>query len=339
MRKFRCVVPTEFEAGGALRPVTHHDLLGRKRLGRRTLLATGGVGVVGAGAMVYQAAPGFWRQYRREWTRPVVPAQLKPKPGDWPDRGLYAAWLGHSTVLLKIDGFTLITDPVFSTRAGIHLGPVTLGVKRLIAPALRPDQLPSIDTVLLSHAHMDHFDLPSLRKMERPYTSVVTASRTSDLLRVGQYKAVHELGWGQQVRIGPATIRAYEVNHWGARLRTDTYRGFNGYLIEAGRYRVFFAGDTADTRLLNGVGGSRGVDLAIMPIGAYDPWIRFHCTPEQAWRISQEMRADRVLPVHHQTFLLSREPLREPIDRLHATAGADSSRIVVNEIGGEFQLS
>ena len=85
--------------------------------------------------------------------------------------------------------------------------------------------------------------------------------------------------------------------------------------------------------------GHKRLDLAIMPIGAYNPWIRFHCTPEQAWRMGQESRAELFLPVHHQTFLLSREPLHEPIERLQEAAGRDANRIVLREIGAEFRLS
>ena len=311
----------------------------KRRWSRRILLSTGGMGVVGAGAMIYQAAPGFWQQYTRELRRPVSPTPKIPNPKEWPDKGLHAAWLGHSTVLMKIDGFTIITDPVFSTRAGLHLGPVTLGVKRLTAPALPLADLPKVDLVLLSHAHMDHFDLPSLRRLEERTTTVVTASRTGDLLRVGQYAGVHEIGWGQEQRVGPATIRGLEVNHWGARLRTDTYRGYNGYLIHIGRYKIVFAGDTADTTKLTKVAGSKHVDMAIMPIGAYNPWVRFHCTPEQAWRISQEARAELFFPVHHSTFQLSREPVTEPLERLHAAAGPQEKRIIIHEIGQEFKLS
>jgi L-ascorbate metabolism protein UlaG (beta-lactamase superfamily) len=315
-----------------------HEISGRRRLGRRTLLSTGGVGLVGAGALLYQAAPGFWQQYTREFKRPVTPAPRVPNPLNWPDRGIYGAWLGHSTVLLKIDGTTILTDPVFSTRAGLHLGIVTLGVKRMVAPALDRGHLPPIDLILLSHAHMDHFDIPSLRRLEDRGTSVITAAKTSDLLRVGHYGSVQEVGWGEQRRAGSVTVRGVEVNHWGARLRTDTYRGYNGYLIEAGRYRVLFAGDTADTQKLLRVAGSKRVDMIIMPIGAYNPWIRFHCTPEQAWRMAQEARADRFVPVHHSTFQLSREPLGEPLERLHAAAGREDSRILVHHIGEEFSV-
>src|SRR3954471_6910213 len=109
----------------------------------------------------------------------VLPAPFTPKPQDWPDGGLHAAWIGHSTVLLKIDGTTILTDPVFSTRAGIGMGPVTLGIKRIVAPALEIRALPPIDVILLSHAHMDHFDLPSLRRLANRGTTVITPSRTA----------------------------------------------------------------------------------------------------------------------------------------------------------------
>ena len=98
--------------------------------------------------------------------RSIGPPPARPQPQRWPGRGLQAAWLGHSTVLCSFDGFTVLTDPIFSDRAGLGVGPFTLGVKRLVAPALTLRQLPKIDLVLLSHAHMDHFDLPSLGWLE-----------------------------------------------------------------------------------------------------------------------------------------------------------------------------
>ncbi|MFB3829174.1 MAG: MBL fold metallo-hydrolase [Bryobacteraceae bacterium] len=246
--------------------------------------------------------------------------------------------MGHATVLLKIDGFTILTDPVFSERVGLNLGPLTLGLKRLVAPALRPRQLPRIDLVLLSHAHMDHLDIPSLHALEDKRVAVVTAVRTTDLLRPERYGRVTELGWGGAARVGPVEIRAFEVNHWGARMRTDTYRGYNGYTIQAGNYRVLFAGDTAVTDLFRGVRGSKPYDLAIMPVGAYNPWIHYHCTPEQAWAMAQDARSEFILPVHHQTFKLSREPISEPIERLYRAAGAHEDRIAVERIGQQWRL-
>ncbi len=281
--------------------------------------------------------PGLIRiQYNRG--RLITPSPGHPNPKLWPDRGLYAAWLGHSSVLLKLDGVTILTDPVLGNRVGVSLGPVTVGLKRLVAPALRVHQLPKIDVILLSHAHMDHFDLATLRALESRETTVVTASKTSDLLRAHRYAAVHELGWGERVRVGDVEFRAFQVNHWGARMRGDTYRGYNGYMIEAGRYRVLFGGDTAATDAFRDLRSSRRIDLAIMPVGAYDPWIRYHCTPEQAWRMGNDAGAEIFLPVHHQTFQLSREPRQEPIERLYGAAGREPERIGIQHIGQEMKL-
>ncbi len=256
----------------------------------------------------------------------------------WPDHGLHAGWIGHSTVLLKIDGVTIVTDPVFSQRVGIRVGPATLGIRRLVEPALAIRDLPRIDLILLSHAHMDHFDIPSLRSLEGRGTTVVTASGTSDLLRAGHYKTVSELKWDEKTTVGPLTIRAFRVNHWGARMRTDTHRGYNGYTIEASRYRVLFGGDTALTDSFRALKTRHPYDLAIMPVGAYDPWIHYHCTPEQAWRMAQDAGFEFFLPVHHQTLQLSREPYLEPIERTQAVAGRRADCVAVQQIGQEFHL-
>jgi L-ascorbate metabolism protein UlaG (beta-lactamase superfamily) len=100
-----------------------------------------------------------------------------------------------------------------------------------------------------------------------------------------------------------------------------------------------FAGDTADTDLFRAVKQARGYDLAIMPIGAYNPWIHYHCTPEQAWRMGNEAGAERFLPVHHQTFSLSREPKLEPIERFQYAASRSRDRVVIRRIGEEFRLA
>ena len=285
-----------------------------------------------------RAAPAFLRELSKDYTRETAPAPRHPQVLRWPDHGLHVAWLGHSTVLLKIDGFTILTDPVFSNRAGLNLGPLTLGIKRLVEPAVRMDGLPKIDLVLLSHAHMDHFDVPSLRRLENQQTKVVTAYRTSDLLRVRRFQKVSELRWNEELQVGPATLRAFQVAHWGARMRSDVYRGFNGYLISVGGRRIVFGGDTAHTEQFKQLRSSKAIQLAIMPIGAYDPWIRVHCNPEQALAMAEDAGAEYILPVHHQTFQLSREPTLEPLERLIMAVGAATDRVCVREIGGEFSL-
>jgi L-ascorbate metabolism protein UlaG (beta-lactamase superfamily) len=301
-----------------------------------------GLAVSAAGGLAYavyrQAPSSFWRHLANDVTRDILKPGAIPDPRQWPDTGIHAAWLGHSTVLAKIDGVTLLTDPVFSRRAGIDLYVATLGIKRLVEPAIPPEKLPKIDVVLLSHAHMDHFDLPSLRRLESKNTRVVTAHATSDLLRVQRYSAVDELRWGDSVQAGPLRIQAFQVNHWGARVRSDTWRGYNGYLIESGRRRILFGGDTAITDTFRSVRTSRPFDLGIMPIGAYNPWIRAHCDPEQAMRMLNDASVESIVPVHHKTFMLGREPLLEPIERFLAAAGRASDRILVREIGQEAHL-
>ncbi|HTS31652.1 MAG TPA: MBL fold metallo-hydrolase [Bryobacteraceae bacterium] len=295
-------------------------------------------GLASMGSWAFRAAPRFWNHVSEDQARTVFPAPAHPAPRSWSDRGLHAAWLGHTTVLLKIDGVTILTDPVLSTRVGINLGLFTLGLKRVVEPALAVEGLPKIDVVLLSHAHFDHFDLPTLRRLESRVTAVVTAAKTADLLRVNRYRKVDELGWGGRTSIGPLEIRAFPVKHWGARMRSDTYRGYNGYTIEAGRYRVVFGGDTASTTTFRPLKSARPFDLAVMPVGAYNPWIYSHCTPEQAWQMADDAGSEFFLPVHHQTFPLSREPYLEPIERVYQAAGANPERVALHQIGQEFHF-
>lgn len=307
---------------------------------RRAVVGGAGAAAIGtAAAFAYRAAPVFWQQYTREMRRRIAPPAAVPDWRRWSEKGVHAAWLGHATVLLQIDGYRILTDPVFSNRCGVGLGPVTLGLKRRVAPALRLSDLPHIDLILLSHAHMDHWDIPSLRKLESNGTLVITANMTSDLLRAGRYRQVTEIGWGEKAQAGPLSVRAFEVNHWGARMRTDTYRGYNGYLLEMSRYRVLFAGDTAETGAFRRLHTSRPVDLAIMPIGAYNPWIRYHCNPEQAWRMGNDAGAEFLVPIHHQTFELSREPYLEPIERFVRAAGPHPDRVGWRRIGQQFSVA
>jgi L-ascorbate metabolism protein UlaG (beta-lactamase superfamily) len=274
---------------------------------------------------------GNWFEERRRARQQVPLAWNSPAK-------LESQWIGHSTVLLRMGGLTILTDPILSQRCGLNIGRLNIGPKRLTAPALQHRQLPQVDLILLSHAHMDHFDLPTLRRLESQHTAVVTASRTADLLRTVRYQKVTELGWGDETRLGPLTVKAFRVRHWGARMRTDTFRGYNAYLLEADGVRVVFGGDTAMTDSFREVRTSKHVDLAIMPIGAYDPWIRNHCTPEQAWRMAHDAGAEHVLPVHHQTFRLSREPFYEPIERLMVCAGSHPDRVPVRAVGDRWAL-
>jgi L-ascorbate metabolism protein UlaG (beta-lactamase superfamily) len=283
----------------------------------------------------------LWREWTVETRRSIAPASAKPRPNEWSDERLTAAWLGHSTVLLNFFGITILTDPVLLCRIGIPLPFTAIGPKRLTKPALTVDELPPIDLILLSHAHFDHIDWRTLRRFDAR-TQVVTASRTRDLLRWTKLRTVTELRWGESGELrttaGTVIVRAFPVKHWGARMQTDLHRGYNGYVIERRGRRVIFAGDTAFTNHFSDLRDDRPYDLAIMGIGAYDPWIRSHCTPEQAIAMANAAGARFIMPVHHQTFKLSFEPFREPIERFTAALANQPERIALRVIGETFVL-
>jgi L-ascorbate metabolism protein UlaG (beta-lactamase superfamily) len=281
----------------------------------------------------------------REWTieswRPIAPAFAKPNPENWSDAQITLAWLGHATVLINFFGIKILTDPVLFPRIGIRLPGFTIGPKRLTAPALQVYELPKIDLVLLSHAHFDHLDLRTLCCFDEN-TRVVTARATTDLLRRTRFRDITELGWGEsktlQTVTGEIDITAFAVKHWGARKQRDTYRGYNGYLLERSGRRIIFAGDTAMTGNFAELRRHGEIDVAIMSIGAYNPWIHSHCSPEQAVQMANAASARFIVPVHHQTFRLSFEPFREPIERLQAALSNTPERIALREIGETFML-
>jgi L-ascorbate metabolism protein UlaG (beta-lactamase superfamily) len=260
----------------------------------------------------------------------TAPAPQRPDPRSWPDTQLTVAWLGHATVLLNFHGSWLLTDPALERRIGLGRGLAKLGPRRLVEPALGPAELPPLDLVLLSHAHMDHTDLGTLRRLPA-HTPIVVQAGNGDLVR--RFRRVTELAWGQEAEINGLRIESTQSRHWGARMITDTQRGYGGYLIQKAGRTVLFAGDTAYTDALTPLGRRGHIDLAILPIGAYDPWIANHASPEQAWAMFKALGAEYVFPVHHSTFRLSREPVDEPIGRFLAAAGSERWRVVGSEIG------
>lgn len=233
-----------------------------------------------------------------------------------------AAWLGHCTVLLHLDGKTIITDPVLSERIGMKVGGVTVGPARLNEVPVPPDALPPIDLVLISHAHFDHLDRDTLKHLATRRTEVLTASSTRALIPRG-FAHIHELRWNHQTDLLGFHFRAIKPAHWGARTAYDRHRGFNAYAISTlppahapkdfTPKRILFAGDTALTKAFDKAGP---FDLGIFGIGAYNPWHDAHATPEQVWTMARKAGVKRILPVHHSTFKLSEEPIDEPLARL-----------------------
>jgi L-ascorbate metabolism protein UlaG (beta-lactamase superfamily) len=273
---------------------------------------------------------------------PPLPPASRPRPHAWSNDDITGSCLGHSTVLMNFLGVRILTDPVFSTRVGLGFQPLVLGPKRHLRPALRPPEFAAPDVIVLSHAHFDHFDVASLRKFSRD-TPVVTARDTGDLLRRWRFRDIHELDWGQDVtlstRAGSLRVEALEVAHWGARLLRDAHRGYNGYLIEREGASVCFAGDTAYTNVFSRLNNPRRpLDLMLMPIGAYNPWIHAHCSPEQAVDMARQAGAKYFVPIHHETFQLSHEPMDEPAKRLRAAFAEAPDRLLAVNVGETFRV-
>ena len=311
---------------------------------RRAFLATSAL--TGLGAVSVGVSPSWSARFIRgrmaEISQDVLPAPHHPDPRTWSDNTVTLAWLGHATVLVNFYGVRVLTDPTLFPRIGVGAWVTSIGPLRLTACALDAAELPEIDLVLVSHAHFDHLDRPSLAAVRgRPVA--VMAPETSDLLPRKRYSSVHELRWGNSIRIdtprGDIRVRAIEVKHWGARVRRDTYRGYTGYVIEREGRKLLFAGDTADTPLFATYRSDGPFEAAIMPIGAYNPWIRNHCTPEQAVRLADAAGARLFVPVHHQSFALSREPFYEPIERAQAALAEEADRLALREIGQTLRVA
>jgi L-ascorbate metabolism protein UlaG (beta-lactamase superfamily) len=310
-----------------------------RALDRRAFLAAGALGAAGAGAWLSTSTAWgarFLRERAREFGREVPKAPHTPDPGSWSDSAITLAWLGHATVLINFSGFWILTDPALFSRIGVDLGIGSLGPLRLVDCALPVDALPDLDLVLVSHAHFDHLDTASLGAV-RGRPAAVMAPATSDLLPSRSYSAVSELKWNETTRVrgrrGDALVRAIEVKHWGARIRRDTWRGYTGFIVEREGRRLLIAGDTAATPVFRHYRQFGPFEAAVMPIGAYDPWIRNHCTPEQAVAMADAAGARLFVPVHHRTFRLSNEPHDDPIDRAEAALQQELDRLAVREVG------
>ena len=230
-------------------------------------------------------------------------------------------FLGHSSFLLQIAGKNLLVDPVFATRLII--------MRRQRRAGVRIADLPPIDAVLLTHAHMDHLNRPTLRKVARATRrltgqapAVIVPHGVEDLVAGLGFREVRALTTWQQTRFEGLDITFTPAKHWGARMFRDTHRGFGGYGIAGGGHTVYHSGDTAYFNGFYEIGEKLRPDVALLPIGAYypDSYRAVHTSPEEALRIFLELGAQTMVPMHFGTFRLGREPMEEPPVRLMAEA-------------------
>jgi L-ascorbate metabolism protein UlaG (beta-lactamase superfamily) len=292
---------------------------------KRSRLALGLADALGRGR-------GHFRFVDSLSSRGLPAPRHKPDLADWTSRGTSAVWIGHATILFRIGGLTILTDPVFSSRIGIGLGIMTAGPRRLLAPAVALSALPPVDVVLLSHAHFDHLDRPTLARLPRSSRVVISAGNR-DLVDDLGFSALTELAVGKSLELGGVKVTAVPVKHWGARVFHDTHRGFCAYMLESGGKRILFGADSAYQEMWRGLGP---VDLCCVGIGAYDPWVAAHATPEQAAEMARHAGARRVLPMHHSTFKLSHEPVAEPLRRFRAVADAGWEVGEGGEVGAQW---
>ncbi|SFS70586.1 MBL fold metallo-hydrolase [Marininema halotolerans] len=284
-----------------------------------------------------------YERLRRLMPRPTFrEVGERPEIEKWDHEDVTVTWIGHSTLYINFYGTKILTDPVFDGKIGVTLAPgVKIGMKRYTPPALRIEDVKDVDVILLSHAHMDHFDMSSLKALGAPHIHVVTATNTKRLLRRFSFGAVTELGSREEVEPVPGLrVKAFPVKHWGNRFPWNTDYGFNGYMIEKKGRRLVFSGDTAWTDSFKTLRDEGPIDWIAVPIGAYSPdsFQGAHCTPEQAWQMAQDSGAHQVTPIHWNTFVLSQEPVDEPIQRFIAAAGEEADRIVIREQGQVLRL-
>ncbi|MFF9687606.1 MBL fold metallo-hydrolase [Streptomyces sp. NPDC014623] len=242
-----------------------------------------------------------------------LPYAPRPLPPAGPDTTA-VTWAGHASWVIRIGGLTVLTDPVWSRRI--------LGTPARITPVgVRWEELPPVDAVLISHNHYDHLDAPTLRRLPRG-TPLLVPAGLGRWCRRRRFTCVTELDWWESVELGGVRFDFVPSHHWSKRTLLDTCRSlWGGWVIgDAEGRRIYFAGDTGYGHWFKEIGRRYpGLDLAMLPIGAYEPrwWLSdVHTDPEEAVQAYGELGARAMAPMHWATFLLSAEPVLEPLTRL-----------------------
>jgi len=268
----------------------------------------------------HRIVPGMFRRAAGEVLQPVA---APPEDGK-----VRITWIGHASFYVQFAGHSVIVDPNWATWHG--------PVKRQIKPGLRLGDVPEVDLVLVTHAHFDHLHKPSLRTLQAKEGIVVPRGSASLVRRLG-FPAVHEMRIWDELRFDELEVVHTPSHHWGARFLHDTHRDYGGYLIRAGGKSVFHCGDSAYFNGFKEIGARQAIDVALMPIGAYEaPSGRdVHMNPEEAVRAFADLGAKVLIPMHYGTFPLGNEPLEEPVERLLMEADrlGISEQVLIPEAG------
>jgi len=234
-----------------------------------------------------------------------------------------ATWIGHSTVLIQLDGLNILTDPNWSPRTGLLKGHI--GVRRYTPPGLAFEQLPPIDVVLISHDHYDHLDEPTVRRLAARFNPrFLVPLGIKAWLADRDITNVEELDWGESVVIGGVAFVCTPAQHGSGRTLLDQSRRLWASWAVIGTQRFYFGGDSGYARHYKDIGKELGpFDLAALPIGSYTPPViarPVHMSPEEALQAWVDLRARRFIGIHWGTFALGQEPYEEPPRRLAEAA-------------------
>ena len=260
-----------------------------------------------------------------------------------PASGLRATWLGHSTVLVEIDGARILFDPVWARRAS----PSSLiGPKRFFPPPLALEDLPPLDAIIASHDHYDHLDRGVVRALAR--SSAQSRARFIVPLGVGAHLEkwgvapgrITELDWSESTTVGPLTLTATPARHFSGRgLNNRNHTLWASWSVAGPSHRVFHSGDTGPFSGFTDIGATHGpFDLTLIKIGAYDElWPDIHLTPEQAVDANTKIGGKLLLPIHWGTFNLAFHAWDEPAERVVRAAIANGTQIVMPRPGESIE--
>jgi L-ascorbate metabolism protein UlaG (beta-lactamase superfamily) len=296
----------------------------------------------GPAGQPFTAVPRMLVEPRAKW-----PARVEVQPQRPPALDGAAAvvtFIGHSTFLIQTAAGNVITDPMYSQRAGPF---DLLGPRRVRQPAVRFDDLPPISTVLLSHNHYDHCDRRTLGKLARRFDPVVvTPLGNGALVRSAGIRRVEELDWWQEAKTSPLPIALTPARHFSARTAFDRNRAlWGGFVVTVGGARIFFAGDSGYAPFFHDVPQRLGpIDLALLPIGAYEPrWFMqaVHMNPAEAVQAHLDLGAPQSIGMHFGTFQLTTEAIDDPLRALEEARrekNVPSSRFLTLPFGDSLRV-
>ena len=253
----------------------------------------------------------------------------------------YIVWIGHATFLIKLGNTTIITDPLFSKNTG----PLTFGPKRYVDPAIKLDEVPKTDLLLLTHNHYDHLDASAIRNFPHKNTKVLLPLKLSKYFK--RFKDVNELDWYDEIQVNKdIKVTLLPAVHWSKRSLWDTNKTLWGnFLIEYKGKKILFASDTGYGNIYKELGNKYGpIDVTFINIGAYNfyPMMPvkdksiYHTNPEEALQIGKDLNSKKVVGMHWGTVVLSLEPIMEPPKRFKDSAknfGYSKDDAIIFKIG------